>query len=222
MEPERAKLRESIDENRGKGATFWIVTTAKHAERLPSAGRSSPSASLVSADVDRAGSCGAADDDDRGDGVVAPDPRIIGDPSGVADVGLVARRFEELDHANPSRPREIRGDGRAGPSWRPGPRVRRSWRYRVDVATRGCSTSPSGGILRSANWRCACEQAGVEERDRVGDALGRGLLGQHACLARRSVLIAGAHQLAVRCSPCIRTWPAWPAARTTHVEPRAS
>jgi len=36
MEPERDKLRESIDENRGKGATFWIVTTAKHAERLPS------------------------------------------------------------------------------------------------------------------------------------------------------------------------------------------
>ena len=35
MEPERAKLRESIDENRGKGATIWIVTTAKHAERLP-------------------------------------------------------------------------------------------------------------------------------------------------------------------------------------------
>lgn len=36
MEPEREQLAALIDEHRGKGVTFWIMTTAKHAERAPS------------------------------------------------------------------------------------------------------------------------------------------------------------------------------------------
>jgi 4-amino-4-deoxy-L-arabinose transferase-like glycosyltransferase len=36
MEPEREPLHELIDKHRGKGVTFWVVTTAKHAERAPS------------------------------------------------------------------------------------------------------------------------------------------------------------------------------------------
>ncbi len=36
MEPARDELREYIDQHRGKGITFWVMTTAKHAERAPS------------------------------------------------------------------------------------------------------------------------------------------------------------------------------------------
>ncbi|PRP96459.1 glycosyltransferase family 39 protein [Enhygromyxa salina] len=33
MEPDRQKLREFVDKHRGKGTTFWVMTTARHAER---------------------------------------------------------------------------------------------------------------------------------------------------------------------------------------------
>ncbi|WP_106392347.1 hypothetical protein [Enhygromyxa salina] len=36
MEPDRVKLREYIDKFRGKGTTFWVMTTARHAERARS------------------------------------------------------------------------------------------------------------------------------------------------------------------------------------------
>jgi hypothetical protein len=36
MEPDRQKLREFVDEHRGKGTTFWVMTTARHAERASS------------------------------------------------------------------------------------------------------------------------------------------------------------------------------------------
>jgi 4-amino-4-deoxy-L-arabinose transferase-like glycosyltransferase len=36
MEPEREQLAALIDDHRGKHVTFWIMTTAKHAERAPS------------------------------------------------------------------------------------------------------------------------------------------------------------------------------------------
>ncbi|MCA9697650.1 MAG: hypothetical protein KC431_09005, partial [Myxococcales bacterium] len=36
VDPNRAALREFIDEYRGKGATFWVMTTVRHAERAQS------------------------------------------------------------------------------------------------------------------------------------------------------------------------------------------
>jgi hypothetical protein len=36
MEPNRDALAEMVDKHRGKGVTFWVMTTAKHAERAPS------------------------------------------------------------------------------------------------------------------------------------------------------------------------------------------
>lgn len=36
MEPDRQALREYIDKHRGKDITFWVMTTARHAERAPS------------------------------------------------------------------------------------------------------------------------------------------------------------------------------------------
>ena len=33
MEPDREALRKQIDKDRGKGITYWVMTTAKHAER---------------------------------------------------------------------------------------------------------------------------------------------------------------------------------------------
>jgi 4-amino-4-deoxy-L-arabinose transferase-like glycosyltransferase len=35
MEPNREALTKMIDQHRGKGVTFWVMTTAKHAERAP-------------------------------------------------------------------------------------------------------------------------------------------------------------------------------------------
>ncbi len=36
MKPDREALRKLIDDNRGKGVSFWVMTTARHAERAPS------------------------------------------------------------------------------------------------------------------------------------------------------------------------------------------
>jgi 4-amino-4-deoxy-L-arabinose transferase-like glycosyltransferase len=36
MEPDREKLREFIDKQRGRGATLWVMTTVRHAERASS------------------------------------------------------------------------------------------------------------------------------------------------------------------------------------------
>jgi 4-amino-4-deoxy-L-arabinose transferase-like glycosyltransferase len=36
MEPQREELHAYIDEHRGKGITFWVMTTVQHAERAPS------------------------------------------------------------------------------------------------------------------------------------------------------------------------------------------
>jgi 4-amino-4-deoxy-L-arabinose transferase-like glycosyltransferase len=36
MEPEREPLHEFVDKHREKDVTFWVITTAKHAERAPS------------------------------------------------------------------------------------------------------------------------------------------------------------------------------------------
>ena len=36
MEPNRKALREYIDKHRGKGATFWVMTTSRHADRARS------------------------------------------------------------------------------------------------------------------------------------------------------------------------------------------
>jgi hypothetical protein len=36
MEPDREALRDFVDDNRGKGVTFWVMTTARHADRAPS------------------------------------------------------------------------------------------------------------------------------------------------------------------------------------------
>lgn len=35
MEPDREALREFVDDNRDKDVTFWVMTTARHAERAP-------------------------------------------------------------------------------------------------------------------------------------------------------------------------------------------
>ncbi|EDM79832.1 dolichyl-phosphate-mannose-protein mannosyltransferase family protein [Plesiocystis pacifica SIR-1] len=35
MEPNRKELREFVDDHRGKGSTFWVMTTVRHAERAP-------------------------------------------------------------------------------------------------------------------------------------------------------------------------------------------
>ena len=36
MEPDREALRGFVDDHRGKGVTFWVMTTARHADRAPS------------------------------------------------------------------------------------------------------------------------------------------------------------------------------------------
>lgn len=36
MEPDREKLADFIDQHRGKGSTFWVMTTARHADRASS------------------------------------------------------------------------------------------------------------------------------------------------------------------------------------------
>jgi len=36
MEPDREALAKFVDEHRAKGTTFWVMTTARHAERAPS------------------------------------------------------------------------------------------------------------------------------------------------------------------------------------------
>src|SRR5690606_18606841 len=36
MEPDREALAKFVDEHRGQGVTFWVMTTARHAERAGS------------------------------------------------------------------------------------------------------------------------------------------------------------------------------------------